>query len=102
MSEKTGLAPPKSPPIRLTREIVNAGFKQRVNDLSGQHMDACYQCGNCSSGCPLAQEMDILPNGVMRLVQLGQSDEIINSESFTRGRTTNNKYDLAESFAVIE
>ena len=79
MSEKTGLAPPKSPPIRLTREIVNAGFKQRVDELSGQHMDACYQCGNCSSGCPLAQEMDILPNRVIRLVQLGQSDDIINS-----------------------
>ncbi len=79
MSEKTGLAPPKSPPIRLTREIVNAGFKQLVDELSGQHMDACYQCGNCSSGCPLAQEMDILPNKVIRLVQLGQSDDIINS-----------------------
>ena len=81
MSEKTGLAPPKSPPIRLTREIVNAGFKQRVIELSGQHMDACYQCGNCSSGCPLAQEMDILPSRVIRLVQLGQSDNIINSET---------------------
>jgi len=81
MSEKTGLAPPKSPPIRLTREIVNTGFKQLVDELSGQHMDACYQCGNCSSGCPLAQEMDILPNRVLRLVQLGQSDNIINSET---------------------
>ena len=79
MSENMGLAPPKSPPIRLTREVVNSGFKQRVNELSGQHMDACYQCGNCSSGCPLAQEMDILPSRVMRLVQLGQSDDIINS-----------------------
>ena len=81
MSENTGLAPPKSPPIRLTREIVNAGFKQRVNELSGQNSDACYQCGNCSSGCPLAQEMDILPSRVLRLVQLGQSDNIINSET---------------------
>ncbi|RKZ05182.1 heterodisulfide reductase [Candidatus Fermentibacteria bacterium] len=81
MSEKTGLAPPKSPPIRLTREIVNAGFKQRVDELSGQQMDACYQCGNCSSGCPLAQEMDILPSRVMRLAQLGQSDDIIKSET---------------------
>ena len=81
MSEKMGLAPPKSPPIRLTREIVNSGFKQRVDELSGQHMDACYQCGNCSSGWPLAQEMDILPSRVMRLVQLGQSDDIIKSET---------------------
>ena len=81
MSENNGLAPPKSPPLRLTRETVNAGFKQRVDELSGQNVDACYQCGNCSSGCPLAQEMDILPNRVLRLVQLGQGDDITNSVS---------------------
>ena len=81
MSENAGLAPPKSPPIRLTREMVSGGFKQLVNDLSGQQSDACYQCGNCSSGCPLAQEMDILPNKVIRLVQLGQGDDVINSET---------------------
>jgi heterodisulfide reductase subunit C len=79
MSEKTGLAPPKSPPIRLTREMVSSGFKKRVIELSGENMDSCYQCGNCSSGCPLAQEMDILPNRIMRLAQLGLKDDIIHS-----------------------
>lgn len=78
MSEKMGLAPPENPPIRLNRETVGAGFKKWVNELSEQHLDACYQCGNCSSGCPLAQEMDILPSRVMRLAQLGQRDDIIN------------------------
>jgi len=79
MTEKVGLAPPVSPPIRLTRG--SYGFKQRVIDLSAQSIDACYQCGNCSSGCPLAQEMDILPNRIIRLLQLGQKDDIINSET---------------------
>ncbi|MBN2585754.1 MAG: 4Fe-4S dicluster domain-containing protein, partial [Candidatus Fermentibacteraceae bacterium] len=79
MSERTGLAPPKSPPVRLTRETVSGGFKKRVIELSGQNMDSCYQCGNCSSGCPVAQEMDILPNRIMRLAQLGLKDDIIHS-----------------------
>ena len=81
MSDKAGMSPPKNPPMRLDRETVAAGFKKRVDELSGQKLDACYQCGNCSSGCPLAQEMDILPNRIMRLVQLGQKDTIINSET---------------------
>ncbi|MCD4775668.1 MAG: 4Fe-4S dicluster domain-containing protein [Candidatus Aegiribacteria sp.] len=81
MSENMGLAPPENPPIQLTRKMVSSGFKKRVNELSGQPVDACYQCGNCSSGCPLAQEMAILPNRIIRLVQLGQKDDIIHSNT---------------------
>lgn len=79
MNEKTGLAAPKSPPVRLNRKTVSSGFKKRVNELSGENLDACYQCGNCSSGCPLAQEMDILPNRIMRLSQLGLKEDVIHS-----------------------
>jgi len=81
MSDKVGLPPPENPPIRLSRKEVGSGFKNRVNELSGQVIDSCYQCGNCSSGCPLAQEMDILPNRMIRLVQLGQMDDTVNSKT---------------------
>jgi heterodisulfide reductase subunit C2 len=29
----------------------------------------CYQCGKCSAGCPVANEMDLPPSMVMRLLQ---------------------------------
>ncbi len=29
----------------------------------------CYQCGKCSAGCPMADEMDLPPSMVMRLLQ---------------------------------
>lgn len=29
----------------------------------------CYQCGKCSAGCPLAEDMDLPPSMVMRLLQ---------------------------------
>lgn len=31
----------------------------------------CYQCGKCSAGCPLAEEMDMRPSQVMRMLQTG-------------------------------
>ena len=31
----------------------------------------CYQCGKCTAGCPMAAYMDMSPNQVMRLVQIG-------------------------------
>ena len=37
-------------------------------------MDACYQCGKCTAGCPVADEMDLMPNQVVRLVQQGELD----------------------------
>lgn len=51
-------------------------FKARVEELSGQNIYLCYQCGACSSGCPLSKEMDLLPSKVMRLVQLGREDPL--------------------------
>ncbi len=76
---KTSLPPPENLPMRLTRDTVSEGFKKRVAELSGQNPDSCYQCGNCSSGCPLACEMNILPSRMMRLVQLGQEETVLES-----------------------
>jgi heterodisulfide reductase subunit C len=49
----------------------NRTFKNRVNELSGENVDLCFQCGACSSGCPMTQEMDYLPSKVIRMAQLG-------------------------------
>jgi heterodisulfide reductase subunit C2 len=31
----------------------------------------CYQCGKCSAGCPLAEEMDYPPSLLLRMLQIG-------------------------------
>jgi heterodisulfide reductase subunit C2 len=33
------------------------------------HAHKCYQCGKCSAGCPVADQMDLPPSMVMRLLQ---------------------------------
>jgi len=58
----------------------NASFKDKVAELSGENMDLCFQCGACSSGCPLTGEMDLLPSKIIRFVQLGL-EEVLNSET---------------------
>ncbi|KPK95669.1 heterodisulfide reductase subunit C [bacterium SM23_31] len=30
----------------------------------------CYQCGKCSAGCPLSEDMDYPPSQLMRMLQL--------------------------------
>lgn len=55
-------------------------FRDWVRELSGEKLELCYQCGACSSGCPLTKEMDLLPSTVMRLVQLGV-EEVLESRT---------------------
>ncbi len=54
---------------------------QTVEELSGQDVRNCYQCGKCSAGCPIAADMDLLPNQVIRLLQLGLVDEALRSRT---------------------
>ncbi|MBN2092468.1 4Fe-4S dicluster domain-containing protein [candidate division KSB1 bacterium] len=64
--------------IKLSRESVQSDFVKKVAEISGQNLLACYQCGKCSAGCPSVAEMDILPNQIIRLVQLGLEEQIRN------------------------
>ncbi|MGO9115122.1 MAG: 4Fe-4S dicluster domain-containing protein [Thermoguttaceae bacterium] len=52
-----------------------------IECLSGTNLRDCYQCGKCSAGCPMADSMDVLPNRLIRLVQLGQAEKAISAES---------------------
>jgi heterodisulfide reductase subunit C len=54
----------------------NKIFRDRVKELSGEKVELCFQCGACSSGCPMTQEMDYLPSKVIRMVQLGLEEAL--------------------------
>jgi heterodisulfide reductase subunit C len=58
----------------------NASFKAKIEELSGENIDLCFQCGGCSSGCPLTDEMDLLPSTVIRYAQLGM-EEVLESNT---------------------
>jgi heterodisulfide reductase subunit C len=54
---------------------------QTIEELSDQDVRNCYQCGKCSAGCPIAADMDLPPNQVIRLLQLGLVDEALRSRT---------------------
>ena len=54
----------------LTVEPLRQSLKERVKSRTGESVAMCYQCGKCSAGCPLVEEMDYAPNTILRMLQL--------------------------------
>ena len=59
---------------KISIGTVRGEFVQQVEAISQSTLLACNQCGKCSAGCAIAPSMDILPNQVIRLAQLGIED----------------------------
>jgi len=62
--------------LLLDFKAENRVFREKVKELSGEKIDLCFQCGACSSGCPMTQEMDYLPSKVIRMTQLGLEEAL--------------------------
>ena len=67
--------------VLMSRNPVTRAFIDKIENLAGQDLLACYQCGKCSAGCPMAKHMDIPPNQMIRFAQLGLMDDLLASES---------------------
>jgi len=63
-------------PLRISPARLGSSFVTQVEQISSQKLLACYQCGNCSAGCPMSDHMDILPNQIIRMVQLGMREQL--------------------------
>ena len=74
--------PDSSPdPISHNDHIRSKNIADEISEKTFQDVSLCYQCGKCSAGCPVRFYMDIAPNKVVRLIQLGYYDEALKSET---------------------
>ena len=68
--------------IEISGRKVHNEFSQKVEEISGQNLFACYQCGNCTAGCPVSFAMDLGPHQVIRFSLLGLEEEVLKSNTF--------------------
>ena len=62
------------------RNNLAGGIEKNVGVLTQK----CYQCGKCSAGCPVADQMDFPPSMVLRLLQTEtpeNDDNVLRSHS---------------------
>ena len=58
-----------------------SAFLDQVERESGEDLSKCYQCGNCSGSCPVSFAMEIPVSQVIRFVQLGQEQTVLQANS---------------------
>jgi heterodisulfide reductase subunit C len=53
----------------------------QIQQETGEDVNACFQCGKCSAGCPVSYAMDYVPAQLMHAIRLGLDDLVIDSKT---------------------
>ena len=56
---------------------------KKVNEISGENVKLCMQCGTCSAVCPMVESMKMTTRQAMLLLQYGLTDDVIDSKLAT-------------------
>jgi heterodisulfide reductase subunit C2 len=56
-------------------------LSSQIQNATGLDPAGCYQCGKCSAGCPMANEMELKTHQIIRLLQLDLGERLLSSES---------------------
>jgi heterodisulfide reductase subunit C len=82
-------------------EKMGSSFLEEAKRKSGEDLSLCYQCLKCTAGCPTAPYMDIRPNNIIRMIQMGMKKEVLGSSAiwlcvscWTCGTRCPNKIDI--------
>ena len=72
---------------------MNADLKEQVLRISGSDVRKCMRCGKCSATCPSYDEMEYHPQHFVYLVERGDIERLMESESI---------YKCLTCFACVE
>ena len=65
----------------ITLDETAQDFVNQVEELSHSNLSRCSHCLTCSGGCPFFEDMDVLPNGIIRMIQFGMKEQALNSST---------------------
>jgi heterodisulfide reductase subunit C len=72
---------PAKEPIKASE--IDPKFKYEITKMhGGEKLLRCFQCGTCTSDCPIARFSDTYrPRQIIRMAQLGLKDRVLNSDT---------------------
>jgi heterodisulfide reductase subunit C2 len=66
--------------IKVIKNSSCSGIRNEVEKRAEVSLSACYQCKKCSAGCPVKNQVKSSPAEMIRRLQFGAGEEILNSD----------------------
>jgi heterodisulfide reductase subunit C2 len=66
--------------MRISKRNKTGDLKAVVEKKAHVQLSACYQCKKCSIGCPVADQVTSPPSEIIRRLQLGAGNELLETE----------------------
>jgi len=66
--------------IRVKKQSTENRLLHIVEEISGVDISRCYQCKKCTGGCPVAKLTQSPPSEIIRWLQLGAGNELLESD----------------------
>jgi heterodisulfide reductase subunit C len=68
---------------RVRASEISRGFKYEVSKVhGGEKLLKCFQCGTCTSDCPIARFSDAYrPRQIIRMAQIGLKEKVLSSDT---------------------
>jgi len=66
--------------IRIKKQLAADSLLRVVEKKADVSLNMCYQCKKCSVGCPVANQTKSPPSEIIRRLQLGAGDELLQTD----------------------
>ena len=63
--------------IEISDRTCDKEFVDKLEEISGENIHQCMQCGTCSAVCPMVESMGLTVRQGMHLLQFGRTEEVI-------------------------
>ncbi len=57
-------------------------FRELIREFSGEDIGCCIQCGKCTAGCPVAEDVPFMPNQVIQLIRMNDLETLLAAPTF--------------------
>jgi heterodisulfide reductase subunit C len=61
--------------LSINKGLTN--FTHTIEQMGGENIGVCYQCGTCTGGCPQGKRNALRTRKIMRMVALGLKDDLL-------------------------
>lgn len=61
--------------LKITDKTYDAEFVKKLEEISGENIHKCMQCGTCTGGCPMTEDMDAPPRQIILMSHYGMKEE---------------------------